>query len=585
MEEYKENFSFNERVDVISKKQNSVIEGRIHSVRGPILGILLEKGKQEVFKLSDKLVLKQWRPGRPFQKFNRLDIRSKSNKLIYEGFITNLNENSIDVFYNMGTESVQDRYYKNEFQNNIYPVGIFSSKFNPNIHSGSEVNCILYPKRKLFDPSIEFNNHFEENVKEKFNIYKIQGDGNCLYRSLAHQLYGEEELYDIVKEAILDYLILEKDFFSQFIPNGNERFDEYINMKRMNGVWGDDVEIQAFSELYNRIVNIYAGSLKPLKTFHEDEKNNLRNERMKCEISNDNNNNNKETGIKGYVNISYHGKAHYNSLIDVDIGKFKENLLLMKPGEYEAKVLEDIKERKKNEKQEKESNTHLDLASLSNDITNLLISEKCELEKNTSNFNSKYSSEDIKLMFSRDKFLCNQQQQSNIDDLLSKKHKEIIKESEDNHENDDIADENDDDEGNENNKSIENDSTNIKLSINENNNKFNAKLEEEINQAVINQTEANYQEDELLKSVLEESRKEYNDINYNNDSEYRNYNFNNDVYYINDSSSNNKPSKDRESVNFILEMGFNIEEATIALTAVGNDPDLMLQYLYSMNHY
>jgi hypothetical protein len=36
------------------------------------------------------------------------------------------------------------------------------------------------------------------------------------------------------------------------------------------------------------------------------------------------------------------------------------------------------------------------------------------------------------------------------------------------------------------------------------------------------------------------------------------------------------------SVKFILEMGFTLEEAILAYSAVGDDPDLMLQYLYSM---
>ena len=39
------------------------------------------------------------------------------------------------------------------------------------------------------------------------------------------------------------------------------------------------------------------------------------------------------------------------------------------------------------------------------------------------------------------------------------------------------------------------------------------------------------------------------------------------------------------SINFVVEMGFTVEEATIAYTAVGSDPELMLQYLYSLQHY
>ena len=40
-------------------------------------------------------------------------------------------------------------------------------------------------------------------------------------------------------------------------------------MKRKSGVWGDDVELQAISEIYNRPIEIYCGSNKPQKTFHQ----------------------------------------------------------------------------------------------------------------------------------------------------------------------------------------------------------------------------------------------------------------------------------------------------------------------------
>jgi hypothetical protein len=41
---------------------------------------------------------------------------------------------------------------------------------------------------------------------------------------------------------------------------------------------------------------------------------------------------------------------------------------------------------------------------------------------------------------------------------------------------------------------------------------------------------------------------------------------------------------DNLSIKFILEMGFTLEEAVIAYSAVGDDPDHMLQYLYSFNN-
>jgi OTU domain-containing protein 5 len=45
--------------------------------------------------------------------------------------------------------------------------------------------------------------------------------------------------------------------------------DEYIESKRADGEWGDDIEIQAISEIYARPIEIYVFNAKPIRTFHE----------------------------------------------------------------------------------------------------------------------------------------------------------------------------------------------------------------------------------------------------------------------------------------------------------------------------
>ena len=64
---------------------------------------------------------------------------------------------------------------------------------------------------------------------------EIHGDGNCLYRAISDQVYGTENYYKIVKSKCIHYLKIEKDFFSQFVMGGLEKFDEYLAMKAFNG--------------------------------------------------------------------------------------------------------------------------------------------------------------------------------------------------------------------------------------------------------------------------------------------------------------------------------------------------------------
>ena len=64
----------------------------------------------------------------------------------------------------------------------------------------------------------------------------------------------------------MDYIALERTFFSDYVV---EDIDQYIETKRKDGEWGDDVEVQALSEIYARPIEIYVFGDKPIRTFHE----------------------------------------------------------------------------------------------------------------------------------------------------------------------------------------------------------------------------------------------------------------------------------------------------------------------------
>ena len=79
-----------------------------------------------------------------------------------------------------------------------------------------------------------------------------------------------------MRSACYDYIEACRGFFCDFIEGGREedKFDDYVRRGRRNGTWGDDVEIQALSELYDRPVDIfYSDSTVPARTFHDEGKN------------------------------------------------------------------------------------------------------------------------------------------------------------------------------------------------------------------------------------------------------------------------------------------------------------------------
>ncbi|XP_075521994.1 OVARIAN TUMOR DOMAIN-containing deubiquitinating enzyme 6 [Primulina tabacum] len=146
-----------------------------------------------------------------------------------------------------------------------------------------------------------FSSSYDDAEKEhqfEFDIRRVKGlevrkmleDGNCLFRAVADQVYGDSELYDLVRQMCIDYMVRERDHFSQFLT---ESFTSYCKRKRRDKVYGNNIEIQALSEMYNRPIHIYSYSTEPINIFHGSY--------------------NTDTPP---IRLSYHHGNHYNSLVD-----------------------------------------------------------------------------------------------------------------------------------------------------------------------------------------------------------------------------------------------------------------------------
>ncbi|KAL7060874.1 hypothetical protein AAHC03_09619 [Spirometra sp. Aus1] len=135
------------------------------------------------------------------------------------------------------------------------------------------------------------DNGLEQLLKEKkgWKIVHVRGDGACLFRSVSHQVFGDEEKHELVRKQVVDYMVKNREHFSQYVT---EDFDRYLQRKRHPNCHGNHLEIQAISELYNRPVEIYHNSASPINVFHAE---------YSHEIP---------------LRLGYYGRTHYNSIID-----------------------------------------------------------------------------------------------------------------------------------------------------------------------------------------------------------------------------------------------------------------------------
>lgn len=138
---------------------------------------------------------------------------------------------------------------------------------------------------------------FKASLKNKGLEMMVQaGDGNCLFRAVSLQIYGDPEVHMEVRKSCIDFMAKDREHFVHFIED--ETFDDYIKRKRCFGVHGNNPEIQAISELYNRPVEVYVpqNGAEPINIFHAEYKT--------CDVP---------------IRLSYHDGNHYNAVVDPNL--------------------------------------------------------------------------------------------------------------------------------------------------------------------------------------------------------------------------------------------------------------------------
>jgi hypothetical protein len=129
------------------------------------------------------------------------------------------------------------------------------------------------PARRLASSDPRFERYVAALRRARLTVQPMEGDGNCLFRSVSDQVYGTPDHHALVRSSCMDYIESEARYFMPYIEGGEEGFRRYIAAKRLDGTWGDDPEIQACCELYNRSAEIWAfdgeAGAQRLRTFHE----------------------------------------------------------------------------------------------------------------------------------------------------------------------------------------------------------------------------------------------------------------------------------------------------------------------------
>lgn len=121
--------------------------------------------------------------------------------------------------------------------------------------------------------SAAIQQRFVKALRERgLEIRQQEGDGNCLFRAVSLQVYGDPSMHMDVRNQCLDHMAKDQEHFAHFVED--EDFSSYLRRKRTGGVHGNNPEIQAISELFNRPVEVFTpeNGATPLNIFQSDYK-------------------------------------------------------------------------------------------------------------------------------------------------------------------------------------------------------------------------------------------------------------------------------------------------------------------------
>ncbi|BAM40593.1 uncharacterized protein TOT_020000848 [Theileria orientalis strain Shintoku] len=142
----------------------------------------------------------------------------------------------------------------------------------------------LKKKQRQYEEQLELDHQIDSKIKlgeEEFDliqgklaelgfrIHGIQPDGNCLFKSIEHQLKFHKDAgldvrcysYKQLRQLSVDYLRGHKNEFKHFVANSSGTlpllFDSYCSKMEKDGEWGSEIELQALSKLLMCKITVY----------------------------------------------------------------------------------------------------------------------------------------------------------------------------------------------------------------------------------------------------------------------------------------------------------------------------------------
>jgi hypothetical protein len=104
-------------------------------------------------------------------------------------------------------------------------------------------------------------------------VHRVLGDGNCMFRSLSHQVYGTEDEHQNVRLTLQQVLEENLETYEKFWIQTDVPFSVHVQRLKNQGVWGTHVELLAAIDHYQIpvcicMVHVHGSSGKLTSMWH-----------------------------------------------------------------------------------------------------------------------------------------------------------------------------------------------------------------------------------------------------------------------------------------------------------------------------
>jgi hypothetical protein len=101
------------------------------------------------------------------------------------------------------------------------------------------------------------DNTFRERLREYGKVeIPIDDDGNCQFRALADQLFGDQERHAELRAAAINQLRSKPEYYKAFVHDAD--WDSYVRRMEQDREWGDQVTLQAVTDAHKVTAHVFS---------------------------------------------------------------------------------------------------------------------------------------------------------------------------------------------------------------------------------------------------------------------------------------------------------------------------------------